>query len=529
MAGPPPPPPPASPASGPGAPAAMQGSWGASPTTPQRPRHVLVLDISKSMLAPLPDPSDPTKIRRKIEVARAATYRIFEAVQSQGAVFGLVIFNNVAHVAIPLTEIRPEIRPALDNLVALLPPKGRSAIWDALALGADLLRVEGGSTVGNLVLVTDGWDNMSQRFGAPGVDLPPPPPPGAPPGTYPPPRSDILAYLLTQGSRLGLRIIGIGSGVERDKGVDSQRMQAFASIYQQRSQQWRLPCTVSYEEVTTSEELFSRMVQAFVDVPFEDALAVENLHPDELAEAAASAARALRDTEGKRSVVGHLASGPAGAARGGTRTAEGTSSPGMEVDILSPQVGPSAVNLRDRYGPLGEVAEAYMARDWARAQAILYQKGGLIAPVTRFYWQARVYYAQGEKTEAGRYLAQAWSEAETLAPQERGRVVRRLALLQAKVAGDKETESLVTFYDAAETKARSLGGGLDKKLEQMFDKILSLRGTYAGVKGGGAAAHEALVEEIFGLLQDARLANTGREPSVDAFLDFVEIALAEMR
>ncbi len=526
----PPPPPSDRPPSDPSGagPQSMQGSWGTTSGPTQRPRHVLVLDISKSMLAPLPDPSDPSRVRRKIEVARAATYRIFETVQSQGAMFGLVIFNNVAHVAIPLTEIRPEIRPALDNLVALLPPKGRSAIWDALALGADLLRVEGGATHGNLVLVTDGWDNMSQRFGAPGIDLPPPPPPGSPPGTSPPPRADILAYLLTQGSRLGLRIIGIGSGVERDKGVDSQRMRAFTDAYAARTQAWRLGCTVSYEEVTTSEELFSRMVQAFVDIPFEDAMAVENLHPDELAEAAASAARALRDTDGKRSVVGHLASGKGTGAAGSP--APGTSSqPGMEVDILSPQAGHSAVNLRDRYGPLGEVAEAYMARDWARAQAILYQKGGLIAPVTRFYWQARVYFAQGEKGEAGRYLAQAWSEAEALPVADRGRVVRRLALLQAKVTGDKETESLVSFYDAAETKARSMGSGLGDKLERMFDRILALRGTYATVKGGGAAAHEELVEEIFGLLQDARLANTQREPAIDAFLDFVEIALAEMR
>ncbi len=508
----------------------MQGSWGTTPGASQRPRHVLVLDISKSMLAPLPDPSDPSRIRRKIEVARAATYRIFEAVQSQGAMFGLVIFNNVAHVAIPLTEIRPEIRPALDNLVALLPPKGRSAIWDALALGADLLRVEGGATQGNLVLVTDGWDNMSQRFGAPGIDLPPPPPPGAVPGTYPPPRADILAHLLTQGSRLGLRIIGIGSGVERDKGVDSVRMRAFTDAYGQRAQAWRLPCSVSYEEVTTSEELFSKMVQAFVDIPFEDAMVVENLHPDELAEAAASAARALRDTDGRRSVVGHLTSGRSGAgSAGGGATRPGPQGSAMDVDILNPHAGPSPVNLRDRYGPLGEVAEAYMARDWARAQAILYQKGGLIAPVTRFYWQARVYFAQGEKGEAGRYLAQAWAEAEALPATDRGRVVRRLALLQAKVAGDKETESLVTFYDAAETKARSAGGGLAEKLEKMFDQILALRGTYATVKGGGAVAHEDLVESIFGTLQDARLANTQRDPAIDAFLDFAEIALAEMR
>jgi hypothetical protein len=502
----------------------MTGAWGASGGTVQRPRHVLVLDISRSMNAPLPDPSDPQRVRRKIEVARAATYRIFETVQSQGALFGLVIFNNTSHVAIPLTEIRPEIRPALDNLIALLTPDGRSAIWDALALGADLLRVEGGATHGNLVLVTDGWDNMSQRFGAPGIDLPPPPPPGAPAGSYPPQRADILSYLLSPGSRLALRIIGIGSGVERDKGVDSQRMRAFADGYRNRSQTWRLSSTVTYEEVLTSEELFSRMVQVFVDVPFEDAATAESLHPDELAEAAASAARALRQPDAKSSVVSHLATGraqPGGPAPVGSAS--------MEIDILDASAGHSPVNLRDRHGPLGEVVEAFLAHDWARAQAILYQKGALITPVTRFYWQARVYFAQGETAEAGRYLAQAWSEADSLAPADRARVLRKLALLQAKVSGDKETESLVRFFDQADTKARAIGPGLSSKLERMFDKLLELRRTYAQVKGGGAVAHEALVEDIFGILQDARLENTGHEPSVDAFLDFVEIALAEMR
>lgn len=500
----------------------MSGAWGTNPASNPRPRHVLVLDVSRSMNAPLPDPTDPQRVRRKIEVARAATYRIFETVQSQGALFGLVIFNNASHVAIPLTEIRPEIRPALDNLVALLTPDGRSAIWDALALGADLLRVEGGATLGNLVLVTDGWDNMSQRFGAPGIDQPLPPPPGAPPGSYQPQRADILSYLLSPGSRLALRIIGIGSGVERDKGVDSGRMRAFSDGYRARAQAWRLGSTVTYEEVLTSEELFSRMVQVFVDVPFDDAPSAESLHPDELAEAAASTARSLRQPD-KGSIASHL-SAPKASAGG----AQGSSS--LEIDILDSSAGHSPVNLRDRHGPLGEVVEAFLAHDWARAQAILYQKGALITPVTRFYWQARVYFAQGETAEAGRYLAQAWSEADSLAPADRARVFRKLALLQAKVAGDKETENLVRFFDSADTKARAIGPGLTSKLEKIFDKLLELRRTYASVKGsGGAVAHETLVEEIFGVLQDARLENTGHEPAVDAFLDFVEIALAEMR
>jgi hypothetical protein len=37
------------------------------------------------------------------------------------------------------------------------------------------------------------------------------------------------------------------------------------------------------------------------------------------------------------------------------------------------------------------------------------------------------------------------------------------------------------------------------------------------------------VEQIFGLLQDARLENVGGETSVEGALDFIEICLAEMR
>lgn len=500
-------------------------SMGRSSPGASRPRHVLVLDISKSMLAPLPDPSDPHNVVRKIEVARAATFRIFEEVQTQGAMFGLVVFNSGARVALPLQEVRPESRPALDNIIALLQPSGKSAIWDALALGADLLRIEGGGVVGNLVLVTDGWDNMSQRFTAPGLDAPPPPPPPGYAAPPPAPKSDIVPYTVSPGSRLALQIIGIGSGVERDKGVDSVRMRSFADRFSGRAIALQLPCSVNYQEVVTSQELFSRMVNAFVDLPFDDSRGLETLHPDEVAQSAASAAKALR--EGDRSgLVSHL-----GATQTAAEKEAPATGPTMEVDVLNPSTAVPPAFLKERYGPVGEVAEAYMAHDWARAQAILYQKGSLIPPVTRFYWQARIFFAQGERGEASRFLTQAWAEAEKLPHADRRKLFRRLGLLQAKISGDHETESLVEFFEAAETKARNATPIARDRLETMFDKILELRRTYALVKGGGsgAAVHEALVEEIFGLLQDARLDNTQRDPAIDGFLDFVEIALAEMR
>ncbi len=493
---------------------ALSGPAPLSPPPP-RPRHVLVLDISKSMLAPLPDPVDESKVRRKIEVARAATYRIFEAVQTQGSYFGLVIFSNTAKVAIPLTEIRPEIRPALDNMVALLQPSGRSAIWDALALGADLLRAPGGGVVGNLVLVTDGWDNMSQRFRTDGEEEVP----GA--SSPLPGRQSVLSYVLNPRSRVALQVIGIGSGGEKDKGVDSQRMGRFTRAYAHRAQALGIPCTVSYQEVITSEELFSRMVTAFLDVPFDDQRNLEELHPDDVAQAAAAAARGLRDGH-RPSPVEYLSS---------NRNPSGAAPPAapLEVDILDAQASQGAVNLQERYGPLGEIVQAYLDHDYTRAETLLYQKGGLVAPLTRFYWQARVAFAQGKNEEASRDLAQAWTEAEGLSGVERTRILRRLALLQAKITGDEETAQLVSIFDAAETRARAIGPEARERLERIFDEILELRRTYAQVSGGGAARHEALVETIFGELQDARLQNKPRDATLEAFFDFAEIALAEMR
>jgi Mg-chelatase subunit ChlD len=131
---------------------------------PTRERNVLLLDLSKSMLAPLPDAGPGQPDRQKIEVARTAVFRILQDAATSGALFGLVTFTETVRVAVPLTDIHRENLPYIENLISLLTPSGRSAIWDALAVGADLLRMGPQGVHGNLVLVTDGWDNASTRF-----------------------------------------------------------------------------------------------------------------------------------------------------------------------------------------------------------------------------------------------------------------------------------------------------------------------------------------------------------------------------
>ncbi|MCL4324041.1 MAG: VWA domain-containing protein, partial [Candidatus Thermoplasmatota archaeon] len=107
------------------------------------PRHVLVLDTSKSMLAPLPGVP-----KRKIEVAREAVAKILEEVRTQNAFFGMVVFNSTTRVLFPLSQALPQ----MEEITRSTQPTGKSAIWDALALGADLLRTSpGGPIVGNLV------------------------------------------------------------------------------------------------------------------------------------------------------------------------------------------------------------------------------------------------------------------------------------------------------------------------------------------------------------------------------------------
>ena len=489
---------------------------------PTRERHVLVLDLSKSMLAPLPDPENPGPEKQKIEVARTAVYRILENAESSGAFFGLVTFTENVRVAVPLTEIRRENLPSVEGLISMLTPSGRSAIWDALAVGADLLRGgAGGSVRGNLVLVTDGWDNASTRF-----EVRDPAHPPSPNG-----KTDLVTYVLPPESDLSFRVIGIGSGAERDKGVDSTRMNGFIAQLSQRAKDLHMPVAFGYQEVVTGSQLFSQMVNAFLDVDYEGTRPLEQLHPDELARNAAVAARALKEPQQHATVSrlsAHLAAPP-------DASEAYSENPSIEVDVLSAPNGLAPPYLKERYGPLGTVIESYLAKDYDQALERLGKTQALLPPITRQYWSARIYFARGEIVEAARALLQAWQEAEQLPPATRGRILRRLALLQARMQNDKETETLVQFLDETEHRVGRSNPQLKARLIELFGRLMELRGTYQLTKIGGedpaaaAQKHEQAVEHMFGLLQDARLENTGTDPAVDGALDFIEICLAEMR
>ncbi len=487
-----------------------------------RERHVLILDLSKSMLAPLPDPENPGPEKQKIEVARTAVYRILENAEATNAYFGLVTFTETVRVAVPMTEIRRENLPYIESLISVLTPSGRSAIWDALAVGADLLRSGGGGVRGNLVLVTDGWDNASSKFEVPE--------PSGPPTTGA--RTDLVPYLLTPGSDLTLRVIGIGSGAERDKGVDAGRMNAFLYRLGQRGQELGLSPAFSFQEVVTGSQLFAQLVNAFLDIDFEGSRPIDQLHPEELARNAASAARALKEPQ-QHATVSRLESHLASAAAAEAAYSEATA---MEVDVLSTPNGIVPPYLKDRYGPLGTVIEAYLAKDFDGALERLNRAQAVLPAVTRQYWLARIHFGRNEIVEAARALLQAWSEAEHLPPANRGRVIRRLALLQARMQNDRETEMLVQFIDDTETKLARAPPKLRSQLTELFGRLMELRGTYqlTKIEGEDAVAdaarrHEAAVERAFGLLQDSRLENTGTDPVADSALDFVEICLAEMR
>ncbi len=487
-----------------------------------RERHVLILDLSKSMLAPLPDAEPVTPEKQKIEVARTAVYRILENAETSSAFFGLVTFTESVRVAVPLTEIRRENLPYVESLISMLTPSGRSAIWDALGVGADLLRAgAGGAVRGNLVLVTDGWDNSSTRFEVRDPEHP------ASTGA----KIDLIPYLLPPGSDLTLRVIGIGNGAERDKGVDSGRIGGLLAQLTQRARELALPGAFTYQEVVTGSQLFAQMVNAFLDVDFEGARPLDQLHPEELARHAASAARALKEPQQHATVsriTTHLAT-PGAEAESYSEVSS------LEVDVLSAPNGVVPPYLRERYGPLGTVIEAYLARDYDTALDRLEKSQSVLPPITRQYWAARVHFARSEIVEAARSLLQAWQEADRLPPASRGRIVRRLALLQARMQNDAETETLVQFLDESEHRLARSNPKLRGRLLEMFSRLLELRGTYQLTRLEGedptAAAHrhEQAVEQVFSLLQDARLENTGAEPAVDGALDFIEICLAEMR
>ncbi|MGA8275035.1 MAG: vWA domain-containing protein [Thermoplasmata archaeon] len=498
----------------------MQDASGGAPVAPARERNVLVLDLSKSMLAPLPEVGSAKGEHQKVEVARTAVFRILQDAANSGSLFGLVTFTETVRAPVPLGEIHKENLPYIENLISLLQPSGRSAIWDALAAGADLLRMGTRGVQGNLVLVTDGWDNASQRFDVRAPDQP----------TVQSGRVDLVPYLLPTGSNLTLRVIGIGSGDERDKGVDAGRVHRVLDQMTARAAELGLPAAFSYQEVTTGTQLFAQMVHAFIDVGYEDDRPIEELHPEELAHHAANAARALKEPQ-QHATVGrlHTASLAASSAY--------SESPELEVDVIAGAGGASTpVYLKERYGPLGEVVEAYLGGQPDRALELLQRAAPVLPPVTRLYWEARIQFARRAIVEAARALLQAWTEVEKLPPSSQTRILRRLALLQARMQNDKETETLVRFIDETEHRLASSGPEVRARLLDLFAKLMELRGTYqltqlaeTGDLQDAAVQHEAAVEQVFGQLQDARLDLASAGPVAEGALDFLEICLAEMR
>ena len=499
------------------------GDESASPVLiPHRERNVLLLDLSKSMLAPLPEVEEGHPPRQKIEVARTAVFRILQDAATSGALFGLVTFTETVRVPVPLGEIRKENLPYIENLISLLTPSGRSAIWDAIAVGADLLRTGTDGVRGNLVLVTDGWDNASSRFDV-RTD------PAAPLAEG---KVDLVPYILPANSRLTLRLIGIGSGQERDKGVDAVRMNALLGQMDLRAQQLGLPPAFGFQEVTTGSMLFAQMVHAFIDVGYEDDLPIEELHPEELARHAASAARALKEPQQHATVARIKTVQAAAHVNNGDAYRE---APDLEIDVLASAGGPPAY-LKERYGPLGEIVEAYLQGQHDLALQRIAKSQAVLPPDTRLYWEARVQFARRAIVEAARALLQAWTEAEHLPPTTQAPVLRRLAMLQARMQNDKETEILVKFIDATEHSLPANGTNARERVMDLFARLMELRGTYQLTRLAGegdlqdaALKHEAAVEEVFGMLQDARLDLSSSSPVVEGALDFIEICLAEMR
>jgi hypothetical protein len=486
-----------------------------------RERNVLLLDLSKSMLAPLPEPDGTSRERQKIEVARAAVYRILQDAAKSGTPFGLVTFTETVRVPVPLGTIHRDHLPFIENLISLLTPSGRSAIWDALGTGGDLLRSGEQGVLGNLVLVTDGWDNASTHYSARPQD----------PTGPEPRRVDLVPHLLPPGSQLNVRILGIGSGAERDKGVDAGEMTALLGRLRARAVEVGSTCVFTFQEVTTGSQLFAQMVQAFLDVGYGDeGVPPDELHPEDLARTAASAAKALKDPAAHET-VGRLHVGP----HPGSPAANAVVAPEVEVGIL-PTVSATPAYLKDRYGPIGEIVEAYLAGQYDMASKLLERSGPVLPPVTRAYWEARIRFAQKRSPEAAQALLTAWTEAEKLPAESRSQVQRRLALLQAKIQSDPATESLVRFLDDTEHRLEGTKPAIRERLRGLLGDLMELRGTYqltrlagAGDLQDAAVKHEDAVEVVFGRLQDARLELAGSGPVVDGTLDFIEICLAEMR
>jgi hypothetical protein len=499
---------------------ATLGPWGAN----LRDRNVLVLDLSRSMLAPMPEDDPTASPRQKIEVARTAVYRILQDAARSGAPFGIVTFTDSVRTPVPLAAVHHDHLPVIENMVSLLTPSGRSAIWDALATAADLLRAGDNGVQGNILLVTDGWDNASSRFAVPDR-------PGAPLANG---YSNLVTHLLPPQSFLSLRIVGIGEGAERDKGVDTARMTSLLEQLRARAKEVGSTGTLIFQEVRTGSQLFVQMVQAFLDIGYHEDTPIEELHPEELAQRAARAARALKEPREHATVARlHLAvARPPLAVAGASLSAP---APAVEVGVV-PLSGTGPSYLKDRYGPLGEVIEAYAQGQYDLAYQTLARSERLLPPVTRYYWAARIEFAMGQPGEAARSLLRAWTEADRLPPENQPQVARRLALLQAKMQNDLETETLVRFLDDTESRMDAVRPAVRERLRTLLGSLVELRGTYQLTRLAGegdlqdaALKHEAAVEQVFGRLQDARLELAGTGPRVEGILDFVEVCLAEMR
>jgi hypothetical protein len=300
-----------------------------------------------------------------------------------------------------------------------------------------------------------------------------------------------------------------------------------------RAQELGLPPAFSFQLVTTGSQLFAQMVNAFVDVGYEDDRPIEELHPEELARHAANAARALKEPQ-QHATVARIKN--AQSAAKGMETPSYSESPEIEVDFLATGPGGPPAYLKERYGPLGEVVAAYLAGQLDRALELIEKTQGILPAVTRLYWEARIQYARRAVVEAARALLQAWGEAEKLPASTQVPILRRLAVLQARMQNDKETETLVRFIDETEHHLANSDAKTRERLTDLFAKLMELRGTYQLTRLAGegdlqdaAIKHEAAVEEVFSLLQDARLDLASEGPTVEGALDFIEICLAEMR
>ncbi len=147
------------------------------------------------------------------------------------------------------------------------------------------------------------------------------------------------------------------------------------------------------------------------------------------------------------------------------------------------------------------------------ALALLAKASAVLPPVTRLYWEARIRYSNGAIVEAARALLQAWAEAEKLPPAvatEDSSPTSAPPSADAERQGDRDPRP-VHRRDGAPARRR----GPTRRATgswSLFAKLMELRGTYqltriaaTGDVQDAAAKHEEAVEQVFGMLQDARL------------------------